>query len=140
MLEPCLKKLESHAVRRTENRAAILNVLHAAQGPLAPPDIVQRCHASGRLANKTTVYRELERMERAGVVHKVMVSDRKQYFELTERGHHHHFVCRECDQVFDIALNDLTLLRQVTRIGEQLGFMIQTHAIEFYGRCKKCTI
>lgn len=139
MLEHCLKKLESQELRRTKNREVILNVLHKAKGPLAPPEIVEGCHALGRQVNKTTVYRELERMEQAGVVQKVILSDRKQYFELTERGHHHHLVCTSCDEMQDITIEDARLIAQAEIIGKKYNFLITTHAIEFFGLCKQCS-
>ena len=114
-------------------------VLHEASGPLAPPQIVLACHGFGRAANKTTIYRDLETLEKAGVVQKVMVSDRKQYFELTERGHHHHFVCRQCDLVEDVDIEDGMLLQQARKLGEKLSFSIEQHAVEFYGLCRKCS-
>lgn len=139
MLEHCLKKLESQELRRTKNREVILNVLHGANGPLAPPQVVEACHDLGRQANKTTIYRELERMEKAGVVQKVILSDRKQYFELTERGHHHHLVCTSCDEMQDISLEDAQLITEAQTIGKKYNFLITTHTIEFFGLCKQCS-
>ncbi len=138
MLETCLKQLETNLFRETETRKQILAILHEATSPLAPLEILARCHAVGRKANKTTIYRDLEAMERAGILRRVMVSDRTQYFELTERGHHHHFVCTGCQAIQDIAIDDEGLLRQAKRVGEKLKFAIAEHAVEFYGLCRKC--
>lgn len=139
MLEHCLEKLGEQAVRLTKNREVLLEVLHKAVGPLSPPEIVKECHGLGRQANKTTIYRELERMEKAGVVQRVILSDRKQYFELTERGHHHHLVCTSCDQMQDIAIEDDRLVAQAEMIGKKYNFLITTHTIEFFGLCKQCS-
>lgn len=131
--------MENQELRRTKNREVILNVLHGAVGPLAPPQIVEACHNLGRHANKTTIYRELGRMEKAGVVQKVILSDRKQYFELTERGHHHHLVCTSCGQMQDVVLEDARLIAQAEIIGKKYDFFITTHTIEFFGLCKQCS-
>lgn len=138
MLKTCLNKLSEKNVRPTKNREVILRVLHEAKGPLAPPEVVKECHRLGRQANKTTIYRELEQMERVGVVQKVMVSDRKQYFELTERGHHHHFICRQCDGVEGVKIEETALIQQAQKLGKKLSFLIEQHAVEFYGLCRSC--
>lgn len=138
MLDNCLQKLNDNHLRITPNRQVLLEVLHAAEAPLSPPAIVGKFHAHGRKANKTTVYRELECLASIGLVRRVIVSDRKQYFELTERGHHHHFVCRQCDRVEDVEIEDNLLLRQAKRLGEKLSFSIEQHAVEFYGTCHRC--
>ena len=128
------------ALRSTKTRQALLTALHEAAGPLAPPEIVALCHEAGRKANKTTIYRDLAALERAGIVERVIVSDRKQYFELTERGHHHHFVCLECDTVEDILLDEADFLKQGERLAEQSGFSILRHSVEFFGRCRMCGV
>lgn len=138
MLNTCLKQLEAGEYRRTKTREVILTILHEAAGPLSPQVILTACHQAGRKANKTTIYRDLEVMERAGIIRRVMVSDRSQYFELTERGHHHHLVCTSCQMVQDIQINDQGLIRQVNDIGKKLHFVIAEHAVEFYGLCRSC--
>lgn len=138
MLDTCLKQLEAGEYRRTKTREVILTILHEAAGPLSPQDILAACHMAGRRANKTTIYRDLEVMEGAGIIRRVMVSDRSQYFELTERGHHHHLVCTACQTVQDIHINDQSLIRQAEDIGKKMKFTIAEHAVEFYGLCQFC--
>jgi Fur family ferric uptake transcriptional regulator len=138
MLDACTEKLTAQSLRQTDTRRVLLEILHTATGPLAPPDIVTLCHRAGRKANKTTIYRDLAAMEQAGILQKVIVSDRKQYFELTERGHHHHFVCTKCEGIEDVAIDEQNLIAAVERIGRRLGFSVETHTFEFYGRCANC--
>lgn len=138
MIDTCAKKLRENDVRETATRKVLLQILHAADAPLSPPEIVSRCHSAGRRANKTTIYRDLVRLEQAGIVQKVIVSDRKQYFELTERGHHHHFICNECEEIADVIIDEKSIMEKATRIGERIGFTIAAHAMEFYGTCRRC--
>jgi Fur family ferric uptake transcriptional regulator len=138
MIDACSEQLKKSDLRQTETRRVLIELLHQASGPLAPPEIVALCHQAGRQANKTTVYRDLAAMEQAGIIRKVIVSDRKQYFELTERGHHHHLICLDCDRIQDVEIEDSRLLRQARQLSEQLKFRIQEHTVEFYGLCKVC--
>ncbi|MFA9262290.1 MAG: Fur family transcriptional regulator [Undibacterium sp.] len=139
MDEYCSQKMSQAELRGTETRRVLLSVLHTAAGPLAPPAIVALCHEAGRKVNKTTIYRDLAMMEKAGIVHRVIVSDRKQYFELTERGHHHHFICTGCEVIQDVDLDENFVLAKAKKAGKRIGFSIVTHAFEFYGRCAECT-
>ena len=139
MNDCCVKKLSGADLRNTETRAVLLTLLHNAVGPLSPPEIVALCHKAGRKVNKTTIYRDLARLEEAGVVERVIVSDRKQYFELTEKGHHHHFVCMECHQVEDIRIDESEILKQEKALARHNGFSILQHSFEFFGLCKTCS-
>jgi len=138
MNDCCNKKMLDAGLRETETRRILLAILHDSVGPLAPPEIVARCHKAGRKVNKTTVYRDLATMEKAGIIHRVIVSDRTQYFELTERGHHHHFVCTKCEVIRDVVLEEASILSMARNTGKKIGFSISTHAFEFYGRCRTC--
>ena len=125
-------------LRDTQTRQVLLGILHESTKPLAPPEIVDLCHKAGRNVNKTTIYRDLSALEKAKIVHRVIVSDRKQYFELTERGHHHHFICLECNEVEDILLDEIDLSRQEVLLARDKGFSVFRHSLEFFGLCKVC--
>ena len=54
-------------------------------------------------------------------------------FELAERPHHHHFLCRACDLAFDIdrcpdAVEELA----------PEGFQVDGHELILFGRCAAC--
>lgn len=123
----------------TPARQALLQILHEAKLPLTPLMLVRLCHRAGRKVNKTTIYRTLKVWERTGFVRRVAVSDRRQYFELTERGHHHHFICTKCDAIQEVYFTEeVPLLMRIEQLSQKLGFSISSHAMEFYGRCARC--
>jgi Fur family ferric uptake transcriptional regulator len=78
---------------RTEGRAKIMDVLrHAGGTPLSVPQIQVRLQEQGSALNKTTIYRNLERLEDSGDVVKYTGDDgRKALFQLVDRKH-------RCDQ------------------------------------------
>lgn len=138
MLETCFQKLEQHGYRLTPLRRSLLTLLHAAQAPLSAPAILRRLqHQHGRI-NKTTVYRSLELFGQLDIAESTVVNDRTQYFELTERGHHHHLVCTHCERIRDIDIDEAPVLQKAEGYGKRLGFIIQSHALEFYGLCRNC--
>ncbi|MEP7162740.1 MAG: Fur family transcriptional regulator [Candidatus Moraniibacteriota bacterium] len=138
MLKDCLLKLEKNKVKVTPLRCRLLELFHASDAPLSIPDLQKRLEAKGSRANKTSVYRNLELLEMAGVVEKVSVSDESRYYELMERTHHHHLVCLSCERIFDIPIQETKLLQTVDAFSKKLQFTISRHAVEFYGLCSKC--
>lgn len=138
MIEHCLTALRRAGIRETENRKFLLELLHTTHAPLTPSVIVTAFHQAGRPVNKTTIYRDLELLERLPLVRRVMMSDRKQYFELVERGHHHHFICTVCDRVEEVSVGDESLLRRIESLSKRYRFRITHHTLEFYGQCATC--
>ncbi len=133
-----LSTFKKHGLRLTQTRKLLLDIFLQNDRPLSALVLKQALKKQGHDVNKTTVYRELERLESIGVLHSIRLQDRAQYFELVSRGHHHHLVCVECHQVVDIDLEDTSLLKRVERFSKKMNFFITTHAIEFYGRCQAC--
>ncbi len=106
--------------------------------PLSVPQILDALSAQMIHVNKTTVYRELETLEKLGIVKGVKLEDRKQYFELATRDHHHHFVCVECEEIEDVLLDECDLERQEGLLARKNGFSVFRHSLEFFGLCKLC--
>ncbi len=138
MKQEILSILRKQGMRLTRTRSILLDLFLENHQPLSALILKQALKKRGHDVNKTTVYRELERLEKVGILHSIRLQDRKQYFELVSRGHHHHLVCLECDQVLDIAFQDASLLKQAEVLSKKVNFLIATHAIEFYGKCRSC--
>ena len=57
-------------------------------------------------------------------------------YERAGRGHHHHFRCERCGQVFELrATCPVAVLEGVTLPG---GFEVRGHALTLYGLCPEC--
>jgi Fur family ferric uptake transcriptional regulator len=138
MKQEILTTLKKHGLRLTKTRESLLGLFLENDHPLSAMSLKQGLKKRGHDVNKTTVYRELERLEQIGILQSMRLQDRKQYFELANRDHHHHLVCVECHQVLDIALQDTSLVKQVETLSKKFHFLISAHAIEFYGRCQAC--
>lgn len=89
-------------------------------------------------ANKTTVYRQLESLLKAGAVTEVRIGDRAKQYELVDStGHHHHLVCLRCKKVEDIDFPE-ELERQEKNIWKNKKFKVLQHNLEFFGLCRNC--
>ena len=91
--------------------------------------------------NKTTVYRNLDKMTENGqlVKHKSMVSDGFVYQASEEEcncDEHIHFQCCKCGSV--IHLSDKKTSEYLKSISEELGLQINLNLSSFNGICQKC--
>lgn len=121
--------------RQTKQRELILKIFHAAEGPLTAEEIHARATAVQPQLGVATVYRTLKLLHVAEMITPVDLPGEETHYELTERGHHHHFRCLDCDRWFRlgrcfVALPDGTVLPD--------GFVIEGHYLALYGRCPTC--
>lgn len=102
--------------------------------PLSPAEIRSFAADSAPSLGIATVYRNLARLQEEGRVRPVDVPGvAGARWELSGKAHHHHFHCRSCDGVFEVAecpgaLTDLA----------PPGFQVEAHEIVLYGRCADC--
>jgi len=127
--------LNSAKLKRTGPRRTILEILLAGNRPQTADEIVS---AMGNTRpNKVTVYRTLESMVDAGLVHKAFVEERSQHYELadkcTEHQCHPHFVCTDCGRTS--CMHDMSL---PMAISAPAGFVIERQQVRLQGLCPKC--
>jgi Fur family ferric uptake transcriptional regulator len=121
--------------RQTRQRDAILKVIDESHGPLTVPEIHRKARKGLKQLGIATVYRTVKLLVEAKHIHTVILPDGETRFESTE-GHHDHFRCRLCGQVFDLHHCPMDL-----PVGTILpeGFRIEDHELTLYGTCPKCT-
>lgn len=139
-VEEIFRVLRSYGLRLTTARRAFVMLLVASRTPLSVSEILAALHAEKSSVDKTTVYRELERMQKLGIVESVQLGGRKRYYELASRAHHHHLVCVRCNQVEDVDMNEQVLLSQEQKARREKKFTVLRHSLEFFGLCGKCGI
>lgn len=137
--EEILTALKTHQLRFTKTRKALFQIFFGCEAPLSAQDILRELPKSYRAVNKTTVYRELERLQKIGVIGTVQLGGRRRYYELASRSHHHHLICLRCERVEDIDMNERVLLAQEERVKREKQFTILRHSLEFFGLCKMCS-
>ncbi len=96
---------------------------------------------NGVSVNKTTVYRNLDKMTESGKLtkRKSMVSDAFVYQTAEEDGHceeHIHFQCNKCGSV--IHLSDKKTEQYLKSISKELGLQINLNQSSLNGLCQKC--
>lgn len=128
-----LKQLK---LKVTPKRLAVLEILHKSQNPVDIEDL--RKELSGRKikADTVTIYRIIETYLRNNLVKKYNFHEGKFRFELIDRPHHHHLVCKNCGDVADVEARELEPM--VNKIIQKSSFKITDHSLEFFGYCSTC--
>jgi Fur family ferric uptake transcriptional regulator len=130
--QEALKQAKLHS---TKNRAAILTLLANEDKPLSQDQIARRL---GReCPNKVTIYRTLESLCRAGLVHKAFVHKRAEHFELADRCTdaqcHPHFTCVSCGATNCVVGVSIPLVKRLEE-----GFIIHRQQVHLEGLCPQC--
>ncbi len=133
-----LSILRQYRLRSTKTRRAVLGLFLQTHTPLSAQKILWALGKISLTVDKTTVYRELEKLATMGLLERMRLQDRQQYYELAARDHHHHFICTLCDQVTDVEINESKILATAEQMGQKTGFHITSHVVEFYGQCATC--
>ncbi|MFP3913502.1 MAG: Fur family transcriptional regulator [Actinomycetota bacterium] len=86
----------------------------------------------GRPIDLSTVYRTVDALQEAGVVHHVHLGQGASVIHLTEEGHHHHLVCDTCGRTVDLPLEELAPLASLL---ERHGYQPDTVHFALVSRC-----
>jgi len=82
-----------------------------------------------------TIYRNLEQMGRAGMIHRLEVDGRQRRYDANLQPHWH-VRCIRCDSVDDIF--ELPLHQLTEGVRSAHDYQIVGHRLEFLGICPKC--
>ena len=122
-------------LRRTKQRVAILGVLVRARRPRTADQIAAKLRTAP--ADRVTVYRTLETLLEAGIVHKAFLQQRTWHFELasncTDTQCHPHFTCTRCGATQCFTDVSLPMAKKPTK-----GFVIDRQRVQLEGLCPRC--
>lgn len=123
------------AERKTRQRAAILAVIRGSEGPLSVSEVHERASRELPRLGIATVYRALGALRESGEILTVSLPGEEPRYEPVGRGHHHHFRCRRCEQIFDLEVCPVGIPEGTTLPG---GYRVEDHHLTFYGSCAQC--
>ena len=84
--------------RSTRQKRAVEAALRSHDNPLTPPEIHALALKEVPGIGLATVYRSLKLLAKDGRVVSVEIPGQPRRYELTDKGHHHHFLCRVCGE------------------------------------------
>ena len=134
-----IKENESHinsktAIKRnTIQRQLVFNAVKELNIHANAEQVYEYVVALHPSISKATVYRNLGQMVDSGELLNI-----GSFYGTTHYDHnchdHYHFMCEECNRVFDIN----TIFPDVSNIKDMDGFEIKGHNLSFYGLCNNC--
>lgn len=130
--ESASQRLEDIGFRSTAPRRAVLTAIEGATGPFSVEELLEEIPSVGR----ATVFRTVKLLQELDLVCRVPLEDGGVRYRLSEGGHHHHLVCRNCGSVTEFA--DLEIDARINEQARAHGFALQGHSLELYGLCRVC--
>ena len=125
-------RMEMVGRRITGPRRAVLDRIAASSVPFTAEDLCEALPAIGR----ATVFRTVKLLHELEFVCRVPMEDGSVRYQLSESGHHHHLVCRECNAVREFSGPEID--RLIAAQARAARFHIESHSLELYGRCESC--
>jgi Fur family ferric uptake transcriptional regulator len=130
-----LRRLADKGLRMTGQRAAVVRTIAEKPGAFTAEALVDELRPRG--IGRATVYRALDLLERLGMLTRMHLRGCHGY-TVCDEGHHHHLVCNSCDTVVPV---DATAIEaEIRSLANRLKFRVDTHTLEFAGRCESCLV
>lgn len=126
--------LRAHGFRSTRGRVDLLTVLRGAGRPLAQTQILERLPDTS--FNRVSIYRALEALVEAGLVHRAYHDGRTWTYETSDHCDHvrchPHFTCMKCGRVRCLTETVAPLVRLPK------GYTLTRQQVQVEGLCPAC--
>ncbi|MFH1383185.1 MAG: transcriptional repressor [Chloroflexota bacterium] len=120
-------------VRATQQRKTIHKVLVKYGRPLSVNEILELARSEVTRLGIATVYRNLKVLQSEGQIAPVDLPGQPPRWEIAPAGHHHHFLCRTCDRLFEIYGCPADIKQLLPK-----GYVLEKHDILLQGQCEAC--
>jgi Fe2+ or Zn2+ uptake regulation protein len=133
--EDALELVRQHGGRVTSSRRILLRILFSSTGHRTAEELAAEVQAETPDIHLSTIYRNLEELERLGVVVHAHFGHGPATYHLASSVHGH-FVCEECGKLIEVPESMYSgLARQATT---RFGFTIDPHHFAMLGHCADC--
>lgn len=128
---------ERRGLRLTPVRRRILEIVWRQHGPIGAYEILAELAKEREKAAPPTVYRALEFLMDAGLVHRIDSINAYLGCDDPAKAHVAQFlVCRQCHRVQEV--DDPTIQRVMSERARSIGFRIEPTSLEIKGLCADC--
>lgn len=130
--------LNKAGLKKTLPRVALLDLFFKLKKPISASTLFEKLKQDK--ADKVTIYRTLETLEKKGLIKRVNTGEREARYELQDhKDDHHHIICLECKKVSDFTGCDADglinkALKQVKDFKS-----ITHHSFDLFGICNACS-
>lgn len=135
VISEVLATMREHGGRATSARRLLLEVLVRTPGHHSADQLAAQVQARVPEVNKSTIYRNLEELERLQVVDRTYCGHGPATYHLAAAGHGH-LVCDSCGSMTEIPDTIFDTLGQAAHA--TYGFTIEPRKSAIIGRCIRC--
>jgi Fur family transcriptional regulator, ferric uptake regulator len=135
-VDDVLALVRARGGRATSSRRILLEVLFEAEGHLSAEALTASVQARAPDVHLSTIYRNLEDLQRLGVVVHSHLGHGAATYQLASMAHGH-LICEECGTMIEAPDE---LFRGLARSAKaKLGFSIDPYHFAILGRCSSCS-
>jgi Fe2+ or Zn2+ uptake regulation protein len=135
-VDTVLASLRAQGIRVTPSRRLLVEVLFSTDRHLSAEDAAAAVQARAPDVHLSTVYRNLEELERLGVIRHAHLGHGPATYQLANLTHAH-FICGECGARVEAPAALFGALAR--RAKADYGFTIDPQHFAILGRCRTCT-
>jgi Fur family transcriptional regulator, ferric uptake regulator len=131
-IDDAIEALRARGLRLSTTRQLVLEALFAAAGPVSAEEIALRLDLV-----PTSVYRNLETLERHGLLRHVHLGHGPGLYTLVGDGEHEYIYCPGCGTARTVRPELLDPVR--THIRQRFGYEVRFTHFALVGQCPRCT-
>ena len=123
----------------TRQQQAVLSGIENFHSGASAAELTELLHAQGQAVGLTTVYRQLEKLQERGLVHKIVTDEgaRYQYCDCHQQGRDCFLI--KCEQCGCVEHADCAHLGELYgHLAQEHHFRINPRRTLFYGLCQTC--
>jgi Fur family transcriptional regulator, ferric uptake regulator len=125
--------LRHHGLRLSTARRLVLEALFAVDGPVSAEQLTRRLGLE-----VTSVYRNLETLERHGLVRHVHLGHGPGLYALRGQDEPEYLHCERCGAVRSVSPNELQPVRE--RLRQRFGYEVRFTHFAIVGTCSECSV
>jgi Fur family transcriptional regulator, ferric uptake regulator len=130
-----LRALRAHGLRISTARRLIVNFLFDAGGPVSAQQIAIGLDRTP--LNLASIYRNLETLEKIGVVRHFHAGHGPGRYVLSSGRAHEYLTCDRCGAIEEVQTSELDPLRE--RVRKRFGYRVGFTHFPMVGICPRCT-
>jgi Fur family transcriptional regulator, ferric uptake regulator len=135
LIEDVLARMRQRGGRATPARRLLLGALLANRGHRSAEELAVDVQALAPDVNLSTIYRNLDELERLKIVDRTRLGDGPATYHLASATHGH-LVCERCGSMIEVPDTLFGDLAEATR--QRYGFAIDPHRFAVIGLCADC--